>query len=139
HLTGRHMTSPIVEMNGETGEFSAFIGPGREWRESEMLEAVNAFIEATQCLLHLCWSWHRTKEQGRMSPDERAKLLGVEVPDEFRSAKNAAGELHQGADIAALGWLSGRAASFSVCDGVTAAAITPSDHVSRGSGRAASP
>lgn len=84
HLSGRHIFAPITELDDSTRRMTTSIGGGREWKEQEMLESVSAFIDATKCLLHLCASWLQTKEQGQMSPEDRAKLLGIPVPEEFR-------------------------------------------------------
>lgn len=84
HLSGRHIFAPITGVDDSKRQFTASIGGGRVWTEQEMLEAVNAFIESTKCLLHLCSSWLQTKQQGRMSPEERAKLAGLPLPEEFK-------------------------------------------------------
>jgi hypothetical protein len=83
HLSGRHIFAPVVAADDATHTISLAIGGSREWTEKEILESVNAFIEATKCLLHLCGSWLLTKEMGQMPPAERAERMGVSLPNEF--------------------------------------------------------
>jgi hypothetical protein len=91
HLSGRHIFAPIKSVDREKRTFTASIGGGCDWTEEEMCESVNAFIEATKALLHLCDSWLQTKEQGRMTPAERARLFGIDLPEEYREGDATGG------------------------------------------------
>ena len=43
---------------------TAGINTGREWTETEILESLVAFAEATKSVLHLAYSWGVTKKRG---------------------------------------------------------------------------
>lgn len=65
HLSTPHMVSPVEFISNR--QLSISVGcqtTGRQWTEDEMLEAIDAFAEATNSLLHLCHSWLVTKKKG---------------------------------------------------------------------------
>jgi hypothetical protein len=60
------MLAPVVGVDNSSHSLLMHIekeGKGREWTEEEMLEALDAFTEATKCLIHLLWSWLETKKK----------------------------------------------------------------------------
>jgi hypothetical protein len=63
HLSVRHISAPITKTS-DSGELEMRIGPGRTWTEQDILEALEAFRQATLALIHLCWSWLQTKQCG---------------------------------------------------------------------------
>lgn len=74
HLSYAHFMSTVMNFSSETGELESFIGlngTDREWKWSEIYESVDAFIEATTSLLHLCYSWHETKS---IEGDKRSRF-----------------------------------------------------------------
>lgn len=80
HLSGRHIMAPMHADEPRTGHF--IVGSRQGWSDVDVIGAIDTFAEATRCLLHLCWSWLKTKEMGRLSVEERAAKLGVPPPDE---------------------------------------------------------
>ena len=77
HLSGRHITASVTKTGG-TGVLEMQVGPGRTWGEQDVLEAVDAFREATLALMHLCWSWLQTEPARilrRPSRVERERIL----------------------------------------------------------------
>jgi hypothetical protein len=72
HLSTVHMISTVRSLETTTGEAQFGLGSGaREVKEEELLEALDAFIEATKCLLQLVASWLVTKEKAAVerAPD----------------------------------------------------------------------
>ena len=82
HLSGRHITAPMHTGEPRTGHFTVNVSSPQGWSDVDVIGAIGTFAEATRCLLHLCWSWLKTKEMGRLSVEERAARLGVPPPDE---------------------------------------------------------
>ncbi len=65
HLSMPHIVAPFEERLSSRS-FVVSVGKpglGRPWREKEMIESVEAFIEATKCVLHLATSWLVTKSK----------------------------------------------------------------------------
>lgn len=64
HLSMPHMLAPVTALDDSERSMNIAVGMrGREWKETEMLEALEGFIEATTSLLHLCYSWLVTKKK----------------------------------------------------------------------------
>jgi hypothetical protein len=65
HLSMPHMLSPVTSFDDQSRTMKMKIGgmPGREWKETEMMESIEVFMEATTSLLHLCYSWLATKRK----------------------------------------------------------------------------
>lgn len=63
HLSQPHMLAPLAKID-EDGTVGMEVGSGlgREWKEEEVLESLSAFGEATNSVLHLCYSWLVTKD-----------------------------------------------------------------------------
>lgn len=64
HLSSPHMHAPVKSVGDHIMNISiGLTHTGRTWAEAEIIEAIDAFTEATKCLLHLCYSWLFTKEK----------------------------------------------------------------------------
>ena len=66
HLSMPHILAPFAESDYSARPFIVSVGKpglGRPWRGNEMTEAVEAFSEATNCILHLATSWLVTKNK----------------------------------------------------------------------------
>jgi hypothetical protein len=64
HLSLPHMIAPIQSITeGEMTISVSSNSASRKWTENEMIEAIDAFTEATNALLHLCGSWLVTKQK----------------------------------------------------------------------------
>ena len=60
------MLAPVVEINSLSRSFTFSVGKQgqeRPWTENEMIESIEAFAEATKCILHLAYSWLVTKKK----------------------------------------------------------------------------
>lgn len=65
HLSTPHMLSPVKSVSNRRMSIAIDAeSTGRQWSETEMLEALDGFAEATKVLLHLCNSWLVTKKKG---------------------------------------------------------------------------
>jgi len=63
HFSAPIVTAPVERIDESSGAFLTCVGNGgREWREDEMLEALNIFDAATRALLGLIKSWIEKKE-----------------------------------------------------------------------------
>ncbi len=61
-----HILAPFAESDYSSRSFIVSVGKpglGRPWREKEMIESIEAFIKATNCILHLATSWLVTKNK----------------------------------------------------------------------------
>ena len=76
HLSMPHMLAPFAESDYSSQSFVVSVGKpglGRPWREKEMIESVEAFIEATNCILHLATSWLVTKSKEAAKRKEKER------------------------------------------------------------------
>jgi hypothetical protein len=75
HLSAAHMIAPVTGVHPNERSLDMCVGSfAREWREDEMVEAIDASAEATNSLLHLCDSWVFTKENARRDREAREGL-----------------------------------------------------------------
>jgi hypothetical protein len=64
HLSRPHMLAPVTAVNEDERALEMCVGNlGPQWPERQILEAIDAFAEATRSLLHLCSSWLAGKER----------------------------------------------------------------------------
>lgn len=73
HLSMPHIMAPFTGSDYSSRSFVVSVGElgtGRPWREEEMIESVEAFTEATNCILHLAYSWLVTKRKEAAKREE---------------------------------------------------------------------
>lgn len=70
HMSVSHLTAAITAIDRDDGRFHMLIGPGREWRDDEMLDAVNAFIDVTNIIYELCIEYRETRKSRRAPLNE---------------------------------------------------------------------
>jgi hypothetical protein len=85
HMSGRHLIFAVDSVGAADDRSYAFrIGAGgRQWTESEMIEALDAFIEATRVVFEIGRDWLATKRDGerqRAERDRRASTPDAESP-----------------------------------------------------------
>jgi len=72
HLSKRHIASQFESVDETERKVSISIGRPKlsDWREPDMLEAIDAFIGVTNILIYYCEGWCRTKDNplGRNRP-----------------------------------------------------------------------
>ena len=80
HLSRPHMLAPVTAVDEHDTPVEMWVGSlGPQWPERKIVEAINAFTEATSSLLHLCSSWLATKE--KVARERTAAKDGAPVGD----------------------------------------------------------
>jgi hypothetical protein len=61
HMSASHLTSAIIDVEPESRNVHMILGPGRAWKDDEMLSAVNAFVSTTNVIYELCNEYRHSR------------------------------------------------------------------------------